>query len=188
MTGAAPVASQGDVTGVIAIMNIGAGDDDSFKKKKKEQSFGEKLVGDIEWMIDNGAEIIMLQEVSQHVADFLANHLPMGWRVWWKGSAKVATLYNELTELKKRRAVLHVWPESEREDAFRSWRKFTAVRRRRGSRPPPPPCPSPVPATFPCSGPGSDSAGPAEPGPWRREGLVAGAGLLLGVGGGDAPS
>ena len=187
MTGAAPAASQGDVTGVIAIMNIGAGDDDSFKKKKKEQSFGEKLVGDIKWMIANGAEIIMLQEVSEHWADFLANRMPHSWNAWREEFAKVMTLYNEQTR-PVCQAVLNVWPKNEREGPYRWWRKFGVVRRRRGSRPPPPPCPSPVPATFPCSGPGSDSAGPAEPGPWRREGLVAGAGLLPGVGGGGAQS
>ena len=186
MTGAAPVASQGDVTGVIAIMNIGAGDDDSFSKQ--ERSFGDKLVGDIQWMIANGAEIIMLQNVSEHWVDFLANRLPMGWKAWRDGSAKVTTLYNQLTQLVRSRAVLYVWPKSQSQGACRCWRKFTVVRRRRGSRPPPLPCPSPVPATFACCGPGSESAGPAEPGPWRREGLVAGAGLLPGVGGGGAQS
>ena len=185
MTGAAPVASQGDVTGVIAIMNIGAGDDDSFSKQ--ERSFGDKLVGDIKWMIANGAEIIMLQEVSKHWADFLKTRLPNGWHAWRDESVKITTLYNESAKLVCRKS-LYVWPKSERQGAYRCWRKFIVVRRRRGSRPPPPPCPSPVPATFACCGPGSDSAGPAEPGPWRREGLVAGAGLLHGVGGGGAQS
>ena len=69
-------ASQEDVTGVIATMNIGAGEEDSFRHPKKETVFGMKLLEDINWMIANGSDIIMLQEVSEHWTNFFESTCP----------------------------------------------------------------------------------------------------------------
>ena len=147
---AAPAASQEDVTGgVIAIMNIGGGDPKSFTSPGKRWEFGKKLVGDIMWMIGNGADIIMLQEVSAHWAEYLKRSLSEDWSSWYESEAgNLMTLHVKKVQEKSKK-ILHVWPEALRDTQHRRWRKFTVVRRRRGSGPPRPPCPSTVPATFP---------------------------------------
>ena len=92
--GPAPAASRGDVSGVIASMNIGAGEEDSFRGVWRQEVFGSKLLRDIRWMIENGAEIIILQEVSKHWAGFLPDRFK-DWGFWRAGSAKVVTMYKK---------------------------------------------------------------------------------------------
>ena len=89
----APSASADPDTGIIAIMNIGAGEEKSCLGKK-QQSFRQKLDEDIKWMIANHADIIMLQEVSGYWADHLRETLPADWTLWRPGAANVATLHN----------------------------------------------------------------------------------------------
>ncbi len=143
----APSASADPNTGIIAIMNIGAGDEASFSGKKQER-FRQKLDDDIKWMIANNADIIMLQEVSEYWADHLRGKLPADWTLWRPGAANVATLHNSKKVTRVSEKVEFVWPQNDRNNQFRRWRQFTMVLFRRGCGPPPSPWPSPVPASF----------------------------------------
>ena len=127
----APAASQEDVTGgVIAIMNIGGGDPKSFTSPGKIVEFGKKLDKDIMWMIRNGADIIMLQEVSEHWAEYSRRSLSKDWSSWYESEAgNLMTLYNKKKVQEQSRMILHVWPEAERDSHYRRWRTFTVVRR-----------------------------------------------------------
>ena len=124
------------MTGVIAIMNIGAAEEESFTRAQKKEFFGQKLLGDIRWMIANGADIIMLQEVSEHWAVFLSGSLPKDWILWRAESCKVATMYNERAAPAVSTAVLNVWPEEDRANVYRGWRKFSVVRTSSATRAP----------------------------------------------------
>ena len=131
-------------------MNIGAGQPQDFTSDKKNQksAFEVKLAKDIKWMIDNHADIIMLQEVSDYWASFLERTIPENWWIWKPEKMKVATLHNRDKVRVLSQAVCFVWPEAERTNYYRKWRKFTKVRRRRGCGPPPSSWPHPVLATF----------------------------------------
>ena len=98
-----------------------------FTSYKKVEEFGEKLAADLFWLIVNGAEIIMLQEVS--APRYLSGCLPTGWDSWWPDAANLMTLHNVTKVQQKSRKILHVWPEAERDSHYRRWRTFTVVRR-----------------------------------------------------------
>ena len=152
MSGQVPAASQEDVTGVIATMNLGAGEEDAFRGPK-DTAFGVKLHEDMKWIVANGSDIIILQEVSEHWTNFLKEKfLPEGWCTFRAPDAKLTTFYNQQRVPFSEGAIMHVWPEQDKGNVYRGWRMFSAVRR--ASRPPPAPGPSPVPATFPWPRPG----------------------------------
>ena len=81
-------------------------------------------------MIDNGAALILLQEVNRVWSDFISSHLRHGWGFWRPESTKTVTLWDPLFATDRSRVVLPVWPEKkERANAYRFWRKFGVVRR-----------------------------------------------------------
>ena len=129
-------------------MNIGAGQANDLTSDKKRSDFAVKLGTDIQWMIDNHADIIMLQEVSDQWGTFLKSAVPENWEIWRPDTMNVATLHNRDKVRVVKQEVCFVWPEGNREEPFRNWRHFTMVRRRRGCGPPLSSWPHPVLATF----------------------------------------